>query len=522
MTVRDHTSGFTRLAAAICGCVGLLLAAAAPAAAQGVALVPFGGQSYVSPYHVASPPGDPERVFVVEGPGTIRLVKNGVTQPTPFLDISADVWDGSEGGCECGLFSMAAAPDYASSGRFYVFYTRDEPGPNHFLRIEEFRRSASNPDVASPGSRRIVLEIPHLEGDNHNGGQLNFGPDGHLYIQVGDGAPSANAQNLSLLVGKILRIDPSGPGPFRYSIPPDNPFAAPGGPREEIYAYGVRNPWRGSFDRSTGDLTFGDVGAGSWEEIDFKPEGTGLGANFGWNCFEGFAVGSGCPAPSHSPPVHVYANGGGGAAIVGGFVIRDSALPSLAGRYIYGDTFNALGGQLRTITLAPGGASGDAALGISRPGLLSFGQDACGHIYATAMDGSVGRLQPTSGPFPCKLGPKLSVLGTKGARRVARKRRLTVRVACDEDCTAIAEAVISIKGRAGSSGKRARVRGNGAAARLQLGAPGVVRVNFSRKQAKRVRRAMAAGRKAVARITISATGGGGGTDSAKRRVKQRR
>jgi glucose/arabinose dehydrogenase len=484
--------------------------------------VPFGGQTYDSPFHVTGVPGDPDRVFVVEGPGTIRLVKSGVTQPAPFLDISADVLDGGEGGCECGLFSMAPAPDYASTGRFYVYYTHDVNPGLHELVIEEVRRSASNPDLAQPGTRRIVLVIPHLEANSHNGGQLQFGPDGLLYIWVGDGGPPGNGQALDRLDGKILRIDPSGAAPFQYSIPNDNPYAGPDGARDEIYASGVRNPWRGSFDRSTGDLTFGDVGAGSWEEIDFKPEGTGRGANFGWSCFEGTAVGAGCAVPNHSPPVHVYPNGGSGAAITGGVVIRDSALPSLAGRYVYTDSQDALGGELRTIALAPGGASGDAPLGINAPGVVSFGQDACGHVYAASISGPVGRLEPSSGSFPCKLAPKITGIDTKGARRVARKRKLTLRAGCDEDCTLTAGAMIVVKGARQSAKGGKRLRGTPGKVRVQIGEPGVVRVKFSKKQARRLRKALRTGRRAVALVEVSATGGGGGTDTAKRRVKQRR
>ena len=514
--------GRRRLATALLATVASLLALGGSALAQGVQLVPFGGQEFDSPFYVAGPPGDPTRVFVVEAPGTIRLVKSGATQPTPFLDISADVWDIDEGGCECGLFSMAFAPDYETSGRFYVYYTRDVDPGVHYLRIEEFRRSASNPDIADPASRRIVLEIPHLEASNHNGGQLQFGPDGLLYIWVGDGGPSGNAQLLDRLVGKILRINPAGAAPFQYSIPAGNPFVdGPGGNGDEIYASGVRNPWRGSFDRSTGDLTFGDVGGGSWEELDFKPEGTGRGANFGWNCLEGTAVFSGCPVPNHSPPVLVYPNGGAGAAVTGGFVIRDSALPSLAGRYIYTDSQNALGGELRTAVLTPGGAVGDAPLGINLGGVVSFGQDACGHIYAAAISGPVRRLEPTSGPFPCKTAPDLELLDVRGARRAARRRALPVSVRCDEDCKLVAGGSIAVKGRAGSSRKRV-IRGSPGRLELQLGQPGVVRVGLSKKQAKRLRAALKAGRRAVARIEVSATGGGGGTATLTRRVKQKR
>ncbi len=523
MNVPYLTSSSRRLAAVLSGTLAWLFALGGGAMAQGVQLAPFGGQDFASPYHVTGAPGDPERVFVVEGAGTIRLVKSGVTQAAPFLDISAEVLDGNEGGfCECGLFSMAPAADYGSSGRFYVYYTRDFNPGFHYLRIEEFRRSSSNPDLADPASRRIVLEIPHLDASNHNGGQLQFGPDGLLYAWVGDGGPLGNAQPLDRLVGKILRIDPAGAAPFQYSIPAGNPYAdGPGGNGDEIYASGVRNPWRGSFDRSTGDLTFGDVGAGSWEEIDFKPEGTGLGANFGWDCFEGMAVSSGCAVPNHSPPAHQYPNGGAGAAITGGFVIRDSALPSLAGRYVYADSQNALGGELRTIILAPGGATGDAPLGINFGGVVSFGQDACGHIYAASISGPVRRLEPTSGPFPCKTAPKLTVLDTRGARRAARKQALAVRAACDEDCTLTAAGTIVVKG-AGGAAKVRRLRGTPGRTEVEMGRNGIVKVRFSKKQAKRLRAALRAGRRAVALIEVSASGGGGGTETVTRRVKQRR
>ncbi len=366
-----------------------------------------------------------------------------------------------------------------------------------------------------------MLVIPHPDGSNHNGGQLQFGPDGLLYIWVGDGGPLGNAQPLDRLVGKILRIDPAGAAAFQYSIPADNPYVGSDGARDEIYASGVRNPWRGSFDRSTGDLTFGDVGAGSWEEIDFKLEGTGRGANFGWDCFEGMHALVGCPVPNHSPPVLEYPNGGAGAAVTGGFVIRDSALPSLAGRYIYTDSQSALGGELRTAVLAPGGAVGDAALGINFGGVVSFGQDACGHIYAAAISGPVRRLEPTGGPFPCKTAPELELLDVKGARRAARKRALALTVSCDEDCAVAGDASIVVKGGARGSKKRT-IQGKADQADLELGQPGVVRIGFSKKQARRLRAALAAGRRAVARIEVSASGGGGGTATLARRVKQKR
>jgi glucose/arabinose dehydrogenase len=402
-----------------------LLITAAPAAAQSVQLAPFGGQTFNLPFYVTGAPGDPSRVFVVEGGGKIQLVKNGVTQPTPFLDISSDVYRGS--GCfynDCGLFSMALAPDYATSGLFYVFYTRAPTPDDAFgLRIEEFRRSAANPDVADPASGRIVLDIPRVNigppGEDstagHNGGQLQFGPDGLLYISVGDGDCCAdqagNGQNTGTLNGKLLRINPAPTMTSQYSIPADNPFAGTTPGSDEIYAYGLRNPYRFSFDRLTGDLTIGDVGAGQWEEVDFMPRGTGRGANFGWSCFEGnhvfFMAPPSCtssPPANPTPPVLEYEHTmppGPPASVMGGYVIRDGALPSLLGRYIYADTYNTLGGQLHTVQLSAGSSSGDSSVGVSASHVVSFGEDACAHIYVASLDGPVYRLEPTSGGFPC-------------------------------------------------------------------------------------------------------------------------
>jgi len=415
-----------------------LLIAVAPATAQSVRLVPFGGQMFSAPYYVTGAPGDPSRVFVVEGTGTIRLVKNGVTQPTPFLSIP-EVFRGS---CECGLFSIAFSPDYAASGLFYVFYTRDSavPTEQHYLRIEEFRRSAADPDAADPASRRVVLEIPHLESPGHNGGQLQFGPDGLLYISVGDGGigggkdPTGNAQNTGTLLGKLLRINPAGTMPGEYSIPADNPFAGAAPGADEIYSYGLRNPYRFSFDRLTGDLIIGDVGEGSREEVDFMPSGGGRGANFGWNCFEGSQPFSAAPASctpppaNHTPPVLEYPDPAAGeVAVIGGYVIRDGALPSLLGRYIYADAYDVFGGELRTAQLFAGGSSGDSGLGVSTTNVVpfgenvvSFGEDACAHIYVATLGGPVYRLEPASGPFPCMTAPPCkgepaTIFGTNGS-----------------------------------------------------------------------------------------------------------
>ena len=347
---------------------------------------------------------------MVEGTGAIRLVRDGATQPAPFLTIP-EVFTGCTA---CGLLSMAFAPDYPSSGLFYVFYTRDSTvsTEEHYLRIEEFRRSAGNPDVADPSSRRVVLEIPHVETELHNGGQLQFGPDGLLYISVGDGGPqgdpNGHAQSTMTRLGKLLRINPVGTLPGEYSIPPDNPFAGATPGADEIYSYGLRNPYRFSFDRLTGDLAIGDVGQSSREEIDFVPSGGGRGANFGWNCFEGSqpypGATSSCATspPTQVPPVLEYTNPvPGSAAVNGGYVIRDGALPSLLGRYIYADTYNVFGGELRTVQLAAGGSSGDAGLGVFATNVVSFGEDACAHIYVATIAGTVYRLEPASGPLSC-------------------------------------------------------------------------------------------------------------------------
>ena len=347
-----------------------------------VALTPIG--TFASPVYLTSPPGDPSRLFVVERGGTVRVVKNGVVLPAPFLDVSAEISTQDER----GLLSIAFAPDYAISGLVYAFGTL----PNGTLTVWEFH-AAPGADVADAG-HRTVLSIPHSAA-NHNGGQLQFGPDGYLYIGIGDGgsAGGPNGQNTGVLLGKILRIDPrANPSTgAAYSIPPGQPFAP--GVLPEIYAYGLRNPWRFSFDSLTGDLMIGDVGDSSWEEIDQLPVGSPPGANFGWYCWEGtHAHGpAGCTAPGALSPIYEYPHDATHCSISGGFVARDPTVPTLAGRYLFADY---CGTGVSALLLPVGAAPDIAQLGLA-PQLVGFGEDSDGHLYITSLKGGVWRITGT-------------------------------------------------------------------------------------------------------------------------------
>jgi glucose/arabinose dehydrogenase len=339
---------------------------------------------FAAPTYVTAPAGDRDRLFVVEQRGTIRVVRDGRELTRPFLDIRSLV------SCcgERGLLSMAFAPDYDRSRRFYVYLT----GGGGDIVVREYRASRGNPDVAARGSGRTVLRQRHRRFANHNGGQLQFGPDGLLYIGTGDGGGGGdtlrNAQDRRSLLGKLLRIDPRRRGRRPYRIPSGNPFRGRRG-RPAIYAYGLRNPWRFSFDRETGDLTIGDVGQDAVEEIDFVRRGRGRGANFGWNRFEGRRRFSGGRAPGHVPPVLQRFHSQGSCTIIGGYVVRDRALGDLYGRYVYGDLCDR---RLRSARLRPGRARGDRRIGVSVGSLSSFGEDGLGRVYAVSLGGAVYRL----------------------------------------------------------------------------------------------------------------------------------
>jgi glucose/arabinose dehydrogenase len=357
----------------------------ARAAATGVKLERIG--TFSAPTFVTAPRGDTHRLFVVERAGRIRIVKDGKKLAAPFLDISSNV----RTDVERGLLSMAFAPDYSKSGRFYIYFT-DNSGDIH---IQEGRRSSGNPDRAA-ASRRNLLTITHREFPNHDGGQLEYGPDNRLYAGIGDGGsggdPHNHGQSLNTRLGKLLRIDPRTPASGRPYGVKGNPFTARSGARPEIWAYGLRNPWRFSFDRTTGDLVIADVGQDTEEEIDLARRGTGRGANYGWNVFEGrrrFRSGS---APGAVKPRVVHDHSAGYCSIVGGYVVRDKSLGSLYGRYVYGDYCKP---ALRSVKLGRGsGASGDKTIGVSVGTLVSFGEDGRGRVYAVSLDGGVFRLVP--------------------------------------------------------------------------------------------------------------------------------
>jgi glucose/arabinose dehydrogenase len=312
-------------------------------------------------------------------------VRDGRTLAAPFLDISGEVTSGGEQ----GTLGLAFAPDYARSGLFYVYFT----GRDTREHLVEFRRASA--DRADPGSARAVFVHDDPE-PNHNGGMLVFGRDGLLYVGTGDGGgaddqhgPRGNAQDLGSPLGKILRFDPRAAGGGSFTAPASNPFVGRAGARPEVYAYGLRNPWRFSFDRVTNDLTIGDVGQDQVEEIDFVRDGRGR--NFGWRPFEGRRRNFDEPAAGAVAPVLTKTHADGWCSITAGYVVRDRAVPALYGRYVYGDYCK---GQLRSARLGPGRATDDRTIAGTPtvPALDSFGEDATGRVYVVSQAGPVYRL----------------------------------------------------------------------------------------------------------------------------------
>lgn len=361
---------------------------AAARAKQGVALKQIG--SFDSPVGLTGAPGYPELLFVVEQEGEIQVLKNG-KRAGSFLDIRSLV----DYGGERGLLSLAFAPNYARSKRFYVYYT-DKTGA---IRVDEFRRRSGT--RAAFGSRRPVIRIPHSENANHNGGDLHF-LGNLLFFGTGDGGsggdPPNNAQNREVLLGKLLRIDPRAAGGKPYSMPSSNPFVGRPG-RDEIYSTGLRNPFRFSFDTTHGQprIAIGDVGQNEFEELDYTTVARAKGANFGWDALEGFGKyedeNSGTADPGGTiKPIFAYPHSrGNSCSIIGGYVVRDPRLRGLRGRYVYADLCE---GQLRALVPHLKRASGDRKLGLDVASPSSFGEDQKQRLYVTSLEGPVYRLVP--------------------------------------------------------------------------------------------------------------------------------
>jgi hypothetical protein len=340
------------------------------------------------PLYLTAPPGD-ARLFIVEKGGAIRVVKDGALLPTPFLDLSGKI----SGGAEQGLLGLAFDPAYATNGRFIVHYT-DVSGNT---TVSSYHVSAGDPDQADPISEAVLLTVEQ-PFSNHNGGQILFGPDGMLYVGLGDGGsegdPGGRGQSLADLLGDVLRLDVgSGTG---YTVPPDNPFVGHAGARPEVWSYGLRNPWRFSFDAATGDLYIADVGQDAWEEVDVVTAagGAGRGANFGWNVMEGrhCLSGSACDTSQFALPVLEYSHATG-CSISGGYVYRGAAIPALQGHYFYADYCS---GWVRSFRLQDGQAVDQAQWPTLAPGgqVPSFGQDAAGELYVMNAGGQVFRIVP--------------------------------------------------------------------------------------------------------------------------------
>ncbi len=316
------------------------------------------------------------RMFIVEKGGRIQILRNGQKAATPFLDITAIV---NSAASERGLLGLAFHPKYKDNGLFFVYYN-DSTGDLNIVRY----KASSNPDVADPSAAKLILKITHRAFSNHNGGMLAFGPDGYLYVGIGDGGsggdPNRNGQNPKVLLAKLLRIDVDSGDP--YGIPSDNPFSDGKQGRPEVWAYGLRNPWRFSFDRETSDLYIADVGQDAYEEIDVQKAGTKGGLNYGWNIMEGlhcYPASANCSKEGLVLPVFEYDHSQG-ISVTGGYVYRGQKYPKLQGYYFFADYGS---GRIWAMKADSSGAYKTAEALASGQTISSFGEDEAGEVYLT-------------------------------------------------------------------------------------------------------------------------------------------
>jgi glucose/arabinose dehydrogenase len=358
--------------------------AAADLNAAAVTLTPVA--NFEAPTAMAVREGD-SALYVAEQEGQVLAVRDGALDQQPVLDLG----DRVQAGGEQGLLGIAFSPD---GSKLYAHYS--DATSNGDNQVDEYTMQDG---VADVGSRRAIITVETLQ-PNHNGGQLAFGPDDFLYIALGDGGAAAdegdghaeggNGQSLDTLLGKILRIDPNPSGDEPYTSPSDNPFASGGG-RPEIWAYGLRNPWRFSFDRETGDHWIGDVGQNAWEEIDFMPAEQGAGANYGWARYEGNHPFSGEEISGTVPPLFEYPNPDQGCSVTGGFVYRGSRIPNLVGSYVFADYCQ---GDVRALRQENGTVAIERSLGVNAANVAAFGQDNEGELYVLSQGEGLLRIDP--------------------------------------------------------------------------------------------------------------------------------
>lgn len=391
----------------------LLLLLALPVGAQSIALERV-ATGFSLPVDLTAPPGD-ARLFVSQNDGRVFVIENGVTLPQPFMDLSALVHPVE------GLSGIAFHPAYGSNGYVYAAWL----DVTLQAQLVRFTVSATDPNQVDPVSATPILDPVAQPSHIHNWSRPLFGPDGMLYLPTGDGVPPGNqndnfAQDLGLLYGKVLRLDVDAPFPH---IPADNPFVGVPGAREEVWAFGLRNPWRASFDRLTGDLWLGDVGRASWEELDAVPAGSGGGHNFGWRCLEGhvcqgFAGCIDCQDPGLHAPLFEYRHGDGRCALVAGYVYRGAALPELQGRFFVGDfctgrTWSLMWDGVGLTAAREESASMFASDGSRPDKIVGFGEDSAGELYILdAADGEVFRVIAACGEVTTYCDPAPNSTGS--------------------------------------------------------------------------------------------------------------